>query len=178
MPSATSSSAAPVKVYVWVSLIKSSSPGHAAMEIGRGSTPETGYVSFAPLVEGSISGAGKYFDKEHDKQHYAGRGLWKGYIYGLDTEKMLKALKADLASPPHYGPLNECATTVRRYLVEGGGNDLASWWSSWSLGGVVSPDDLEDYAKSIVHATKHIGSFQTTTRGEGSPGWIFGIGRK
>ena len=167
----------PVIVYVWVSLVKSGSPGHAAMEIGGGTTPATGYVSFAPLVEGSISGAGKFFDKEHDRSHYAGRGLWIGCIYGLDTEKMLQKLKADLASPPAYGPLNECATTVRTYLVEGGGNELASWWSSWSLGGVVSPDDLEDYAQSIVERTRDRGSYDHSVRGEGSLGWALGIGR-
>lgn len=167
----------PVIVYVWVSLTKSGSPGHAAMEIGFGTTPATGYISFAPLQEGSMSGAGKFYDKAHDNEHYKGRGLWIGYIYGLDTGKMLTKLATDIAAPPHYGPLNECATTVRTYLVAGGGDGFASWWSSWSLGGVVSPDDLEDYAKSIIARTKDKGSYERSVRGEGSLGWLFGIGR-
>lgn len=40
-----------VTVYVWVSLIKARSPGHAAMQIGDATFPNEGYMSFAPLVE-------------------------------------------------------------------------------------------------------------------------------
>lgn len=34
-----------VTVYVWVSLIKATSPGHAALQIGNAMFPDNGYIS-------------------------------------------------------------------------------------------------------------------------------------
>lgn len=156
-----------VTVYVWVSLIKAGSPGHAAMSINLASLPENGYISFAPEESGSISGAGKFFDRAYDVEHYKNRGVWTGTIYGLDTDKMLNQLKADLASPPAYGVFNECATVVRSYLKLGGGDQFASWWSRNNLP-PISPDDVEDYAKSIIKGTQDKGSYGFKTVGEGT----------
>jgi hypothetical protein len=158
-----------VRVYVWVSLIKARSPGHAALSIGDAIYPSEGYVSFAPAVSGSISGAGKFYDRNHDTSYYARRGVWIGTIYGLDTAAMLHAISKEVASPPAYGAFNECATTVRRILKIGGGDTHASWWSSWNTH-PISPDDVEDYASSIVDNTKTIGSSAVRIRGEGTIG--------
>lgn len=137
------------------------------MQIGGAVYPKEGYISFAPLVEGSIRGAGKFFDRFHDDEHYKGRGLWVGHIYGLNTDEMMKQLQADIGSPPAYGPLNECATVVRRYLKAGGGDEFASWWSRNNIP-PISPDDVEDFARSIVGNTKDKGSSERTIRGAGS----------
>jgi len=156
-----------VTVYVWVSLLKAQSPGHAALSIDGASYPSSGYVSFAPLQSGSISGAGNFYDRFHDDEHYKGRGVWIGTIIGLDTTKMLEQIKADVAAAPAYGPMNQCATTVRRYLKLGGGDAFASRWSRNSIP-PISPDDVEDYAKSIVAGTRQSGSTGQTIRGKGS----------
>ena len=71
----------------------------------------------------------------------------------------MKRLENDLSSVPNYSvPKNQCATTVHRYLQIGGADPLASWWSSHVVGGIWSPDDIEDYAKSIAENTKNLGS--------------------
>lgn len=68
---------------------------------------------------------------------------------------------------------NDCANAS---LVERGGNTFAVWQNSYNLGTVVSPDDLEDDAESMVETTKEKGfSYsQMSTRGQGSLAWILG----
>lgn len=156
-----------VTVYVWVSLLKAKSPGHAALQIGDAVYPQQGYVSFAPLESGKIRGAGKFYDKFHDDEHYSGRGVWIGHIFGLNTDAMLKKMAEDLGAVPAYGPMNECATTVRQYLKIGGGDEFASAWSRNSVP-PISPDDVEDFARSIVNKTKDKGSSAIKVQGEGS----------
>lgn len=156
-----------VTVFVWVSHIKSTSPGHAAIALQPGAeTPQAGYVSFAPLTEGNIDGPGKFYPKSHDIKHYGTvsqtsnerRGVWIANLYGLNITSMMKRLESDLSSVPNYSISNQCATTVHRYLQIGGGDQFASWWSSHVVGGIWSPDDVEDYAKSIADNTKNLGS--------------------
>ena len=157
-----------VTVFVWVSHIKSKSPGHAASALQPGAeTPQAGYVSFAPLTEGDMDGPGKFYPKSHDIKHYGTvsqtsnerRGVWIANLYGLNITQMMKRLENDLSSVPNYSvPKNQCATTVHRYLQIGGADPLASWWSSHVVGGIWSPDDIEDYAKSIAENTKNLGS--------------------
>lgn len=83
---------------------------------------------------------------------------------------MLRQIQAEVDRPPAYGPMNECATTVRRFLKLGGGDQFASWWSRNNVP-PITPDDVEDYASSIVSNTKANGSYQTSIKGEGS--WQF-----
>jgi len=165
-----------VTVFVWVSLIKAMSPGHAALAIRPNATkPEDGYVSFAPEQAGSIAGPGFYYPKEHDIDNYGdiqsdstqGRGLWVANIFGLDTAPMKLQLENDLKNPPRYSLSNQCATTVHRYLQLGGGDEVASWWSR-NVIGFWSPDDVEDYAKSIVENTASLGSTARKHSGEGT----------
>jgi len=164
-----------VKVFVWVSLIKVKSPGHAALALRpNAKTPESGYVSFAPLNSGSISGDGNFYSWDEDAQHYGhieetgkGRGLWIGEIYGLDIEAMERLFLQELANPPRYSISNECATTVHRLLQAGGGDRYASWWSR-NVVGFWSPDDVEDYSKSIVNNTVSRGSRSQKYSGDGT----------
>ena len=156
-----------VRVYVWVSHIQSRSPGHAALQIERGTTPDAGYVSFAQEVQGSVSGPGKFYDKSHDEKHYKGRGVWIGTIWGLDTVAMGEQLRKEYEGGMHYGARNECATTVKRILSIGGGDKLASWWSRENVG-PISPDDVEDFARSIVEKTKPNGSYSEKINGVGT----------
>lgn len=157
-----------VRVYVWVSHIQSGSPGHAAIQIECGTTPATGYVSFAPEVQRSISGPGKFYDKSHDDEHYSSRGVWIGTIWGLDTENMRKQLRKEYEGGMHYHVLNsQCATMVKRILSIGGGDKLASWWSRNNVG-PISPDDVEDFARSIVEKTKPNGSYSEKINGLGT----------
>ena len=114
---------------------------------------------------------------EHDVEHYGdiqrnpgmGRGLWVGDIYGLDVDRMKRQFDQDRKNPPHYSIGNECAMTVHRYLQLGGGDDFASWWSR-NVIGFWSPDDVEDYARSIVKATRDQGhpSIGRKYKGEGT----------
>jgi len=159
--------AEPVRVYVWVSHIQSGSPGHAALQIGGGKTPDDGYVSFAPEVQGSVSGPGKFYDKSHDDKHYNGRGVWIGTIWGLDIAAMRIKLREEYKGGMHYSYRNECATTVKRILIKGGGDKLASWWSRKNVG-PISPDDVEDFARSIVENTKPNGSYSEKINGVGT----------
>lgn len=161
-----------VNVFVWVSLVKGQkikdiSPGHAAMSINNASRPDQGYISFAPLKSGNINGPGKFYSWEEDQKHYKKRGLWLGRIFGLDTEKIKTQLAKDIATPPIYNLGNECATTVHRYLKLGGGDKFASKWSQ-TIFVFITPDDVEDYAKSIVAGTKDKGSYGGSIIGEGS----------
>lgn len=159
-----------VVVRVWVSLVKASSPGHAALAIRpTAQLPDEGYVSFAPQKSGSVYGPGKFYPWEHDKKHYVdtGRGVWTGHIFGLDVPKMLRQFLNDLAQPQTYSIFNECATNVRRYLALGGGDKFASAWSR-NVVGFWSPDDVEDYARSIIKNTQQLGSFGIKTKGQGT----------
>ncbi len=165
-----------VTVFVWVSLVKAVSPGHAAISLHpEAKIPEEGYVSFAPLEEGSISGPGCFYPKNHDMQHYGSiesppgerRGVWTANLYGLDVNAMYQQLRIDLKNVPHYSISNECATTVHRYLQIGGGDQFASWWSRNVLG-FWSPDDVEDYARSIAENTRNLGSNFRKHSGQGT----------
>ncbi len=156
-----------VTVYIWVSHFASKSPGHAAMALCPGAdTPEAGYVSFAPLKEGSPKGPGKFFDRAHDIKHYGNisqssderRGVWIANLYGLNVTAMLQLFASDRENVPEYViPSNQCATTVQRYLQHGGGDNYASWWTRKVIG-FWTPDDVEDYAESIADNTKKLGS--------------------
>lgn len=159
-----------VIVRVWVSLLKSKSPGHASLAIvPTAKTPEEGYVSFAPLKSGSMHGPGKFYSWDDDHRHYVGtnRGVWTGFIFGLDQQAMLQRFKSDLAQPQIYSIFNECATNVHRYLEHGGANRFASLWSRNALF-FWSPDDVEDYARSIVNGSQHLGSQGVKTKGKGT----------
>lgn len=159
----------PVTVYVWVSLLKANSPGHAALSMGpAAATPQSGYLSFAPRVAGSAHGPGHFYSRAHDVEHYAKRGVWIGTIYGLDVDSMMRSFHQERMTPPTYSLLNECSTVVHRYLAIGGGDKLASQWSRTLLVNVWSPDDVEDYARSIVNATATLGSQGIQRRGEGT----------
>jgi hypothetical protein len=164
-----------VTVWVWVSRIKKRSPGHAALAIMPGAAkPAEGYVSFAPQESGSIRGPGKFYSSEDDKRHYftpdddGPRGLYKAMIFGLDTAAMLRQFQRDQELPQLYSPLNECATNVHRYLKLGGGDRYASWWSRNLIVPIWSPDDVEDYARSIVKGTRHLGSSDEKIAGAGT----------
>ena len=158
----------PVTVYVWVSLVSAKSPGHAALSIRPSAErPLDGYVSFAPKASGSIYGPGHFFDRAHDTEHYSKRGVWIGTIYGLDVDKMTRQFRIDCRAPQTYSPFNECANVVHRYLAIGGGDELAGRWSRHALL-TWSPDDVEDYARSIVENTTRLGSTGTKRRGEGT----------
>ena len=158
----------PVFVYVWVSLVKAKSPGHAAMALTQESTCfDDGYISFAPKVSGCIDGPGKFYDRHHDKKHYQNRGLWVGEIHGLDVDAMWQRWNRDRQRSHHYSIRNECATVVHRYLKAGGGDQFATWWSSKVLA-FWSPDDVEDYARSIIQSTHRLGSNGKKFRGEGT----------
>lgn len=155
-----------VTVFVWVSHVGSTSPGHAALALRpNAQTPQAGYVSFAPLEQGTISGPGHFYTKDHDIEHYGSislsskerRGVWIANLYGLNIALMIQRLERDLLDAPQYSIANECATTVHRYLQIGGGDQFASWWSSHVMG-FWSPDDVEDYARSIADNTKTLGS--------------------
>lgn len=155
-------------VIVWVSLLKAKSPGHAAMMIRPNArTPAHGYISFAPRKSGDLYGPGKFYDFQHDCKHYKDRGFWIGCIHGLDTDKMMKQFLTDFAQPQTYSVFNECATQVARYLKHGGGDQYASLWSS-KVVGCWSPDDVEDYARSIVVGTKSKGSHARKIKGQGT----------
>ena len=66
-----------------------------------------------------------------------------------------------------YSLFNECATQVHRYLKIGGGDSYAGTWSKHVIG-FWSPDDVEDYAKSIVNHTRRLGSTGHKFRGAGT----------
>ena len=157
-----------VTVYVWVSLLSARSPGHVALSLLPFSkTPADGYVSFAPRKAGNVYGPGHFYSRAHDTRHYAKRGVWVGKIYGLDVAKMTRQFSVDWKQPSTYSLLNECASVVHRYLKLGGGDDFAGAWSRVALI-TWSPDDAEDYARSIVKNTAHLGSFGVKSRGEGT----------
>jgi hypothetical protein len=163
-----------ITVRVWVSRIRKTSPGHTSLAIfPHARTPEEGYISFAPVESGSISGPGKYYDFQHDRDEYLAssddkpRGYWIGWIFGLDAQRMWRHLVHHIQHPPHYSLFNECATQVHHYLVIGGADKYASWWSrnvllAWS------PDDVEDYAKSVIAHTRHLGSREHKVKGAGT----------
>lgn len=164
-----------VTVWVWVSRIQKRSPGHAALAIvPDAGKPAEGYVSFAPQQSGSVHGPGKFYTHEDDKHHYiapdddGARGLYKAMIFGLDTRKMLRHFHRDQEMPQTYSMRNECATQVHRYLKIGGGDQFASWWSRNLIVPVWSPDDVEDYARSIVKNTRHLGSSDEKIIGAGT----------
>ena len=71
------------------------------------------------------------------------------------------------ARPPIYSPRNQCAAQVHHYLQIGGGDKLASLWSRNTFA-IWSPDDVEDYARSIVSATSNLGSSGVKIEGEGT----------
>ena len=153
-----------VVVRVWVSRFRKMSPGHVSLAITPKSTkPEDGYVSFAPAQQGRISGPGRFYSSADDYGEYVQpsddppRGCWIGKIYGLDAASMLSSFQQAIKHPTHYSPFNECATQVHRYLVIGGADRFASRWSR-NVIATWSPDDVEDYAKSIVHHTRGLGS--------------------
>jgi hypothetical protein len=163
-----------VIVRVWVSRIRKISPGHASLAIFPHSTvPHNGYVSFAPVKSGSVYGPGKFYPFAHDRAEYIHpkddkpRGCWIGKIYGLDTEKMMRQFLHDQRRPQTYSLFNECATQVHRYLVEGGGDQFASLWSRHAVL-AWSPDDVEEYARSIVEHTRRLGSDCRKIRGAGT----------
>lgn len=163
-----------VTVRVWVSRLKMHSPGHASLALFPQSiTPSTGYISFAPEKSGSVNGKGKFYDYQHDFENYnnssdtGARGCWIGTIYGLDINKMWKEFSKHLSNPPWYSIRNECATQVHHYLELGGGDQFASRWSRNAIG-FWSPDDVEDYAKSIIKNTIHLGSKEQKVVGAGT----------
>ena len=153
-----------VIVRVWVSRVKEKSPGHASLAIlPHAKVPQTGYVSFAPVKSGSVYGRGKFYDFQHDHAEYMvargnepPRGCWTGKIFGLDTDKMMHHFQKDNKHAQTYSLLNECATQVHKYLVIGGGDKFANTWSKHALL-CWSPDDVEDYARSIVENTRTLG---------------------
>ena len=163
-----------VIVRVWVSRIRKTSPGHASLAIRPSArNAHQGYVSFAPIKSGSVHGPGKFYPLEHDLGEYnrptddGTRGCWIGKIHGLDTHRMLSAFLRDQRHAQTYSLFNECATQVHKYLAIGGGDKFASRWSRnvvlcWS------PDDVEDYARSIVAHTRHLGSHGRKIVGAGT----------
>ena len=162
-----------VIVRVWVSRMKKTSPGHASLAIRpQASNPQEGYVSFAPIKSGSVYGPGKFYSLAHDLNEYdkptddGARGCWVGRIYGLDTDKMMKAF-SQINQMQVYSLFNECASQVHKYLVIGGGDKFASRWSRNALL-CWSPDDVEDYARSIVTNTRHLGSYGQKVVGAGT----------
>ena len=146
-----------VIVQVWVSRVKKTSPGHAALKIvPHAHTPHTGYVSFAPVKSGSIYGPGKFYDYQHDHEHYMvpqgteeARGCWIGKIFGLDTEKMMQQFQKDSKIAQTYSLRNECATQVHKYLVIGGGNKFASTWSKHALASPFVADQMSTIVLSV-----------------------------
>jgi hypothetical protein len=153
-----------VIVRVWVSRFKKTSPGHASLAIHPHSrTALDGYVSFAPAKSGSIYGPGKFYPYDHDAEEYGAskdvspRGCWVGKIYGLDVARMMEAFLRDSRRAQTYSLFNECATQVHRYLAIGGGDRYAGIWTRNAVA-FWSPDDVEDYARSIVHHTRRLGS--------------------
>lgn|GEM_PF-1267269 len=162
-------------VRVWVSRFKMVSPGHASLAIyPHSKKSQNGYISFAPVKSGSVYGPGKFYPLSHDEAEYMRqndngmvRGCWIGHIFGLDQQKMLKHFRHASQHTQTYSLMNECASQVHRYLSIGGGDKFASWWSrnvvlTWS------PDDIEDYAKSIVESTQKKGSFGVKVVGAGT----------
>ncbi|HEV3117570.1 MAG TPA: hypothetical protein VGY58_10980 [Gemmataceae bacterium] len=163
-----------VIVRVWVSRVRKVSPGHASLAIfPHSSVALNGYVSFAPVKSGSIHGPGKFYPFAHDRAEYmcatddGVRGCWTGKIYGLDAKKMMREFLRDQRRAQTYSLLNECATQVHRYLVVGGGDRLASAWARRAVL-FWSPDDVEDYARSIVAHTRRLGSFGHKVVGAGT----------
>ncbi len=162
-----------VIVRVWVSRIKKTSPGHASLAIHpHAQSAQEGYVSFAPIKSGSVYGPGKFYTLAHDLDEYdkptndGARGCWIGKIYGLDTDKMMKAFTKDNHTQV-YSLFNECASQVHKYLQIGGGDKFATRWSRNALV-CWSPDDVEDYARSIVDHTRHLGSTGNKVVGAGT----------
>jgi len=153
-----------VTVRVWVSRIRKKSPGHAALAIlPHSRTPADGYVSFAPVTSGSVYGPGKFYSFAHDRDEYdkptddGPRGCWVAKIYGLDTHKMMDHFMRDSKHSQIYSLFNECASQVHKYLVIGGGDKFAGRWARNALL-CWSPDDVEDFARSIVAHTRQLGS--------------------
>ena len=162
-----------VIVRVWVSRLKKTSPGHASLAIRPQATDaQEGYVSFAPIKSGSAYGPGMFYSLAHDLNEYdkptddGARGCWIGKIFGLDTDKMLKAFSQNNHTQV-YSLFNECASQVHKYLEIGGGDKFASRWSRNALV-CWSPDDVEDYARSIVSQTSKLGSTGQKVIGAGS----------
>lgn len=163
-----------VTVRVWVSRVRKVSPGHAALAIFPGSrTVGDGYISFAPVKSGSVYGPGKFYPLEHDLEEYQNctddpaRGCWVGKIYGLNPHKMFDSLRRHTKHAQVYSLFNECATQVHRYLKIGGGDTHAGLWARNALV-CWSPDDVEDYARSIVNHTRHLGSSAEKIVGAGT----------
>jgi|GEM_PF-4546319 len=78
-----------VTVYIWVSHMASKSPGHAAIALCPGAnTPEEGYVSFAPLKEGSPKGPGKFYDRAHDIEHYGNISKFRRETWRVDCQSV------------------------------------------------------------------------------------------
>src|SRR4051794_7738203 len=91
-----------VTVRVWVSRVRKRSPGHASLALFPHSrTFQDGYVSFAPVVSGSVQGPGKFYPLDHDEAEYVApdddgpRVVWVGKIFGLDVPKMWQQFQKD-----------------------------------------------------------------------------------
>jgi hypothetical protein len=163
-----------VVVRVWVSRFKKTSPGHASLALRPDSrTPQDGYISFAPKQEGSVYGPGEFFTYDHDQRHYGRtkddgpRGYWIANIHGLDVARMIRAFARNNRHAQTYSLFNECATQVHRYLKIGGGDKYAGLWARNALL-CWSPDDVEDYARSIVANTRRLGSTSRQYVGAGT----------
>jgi hypothetical protein len=134
---------------------------------------QDGYVSFAPVQSGSVYGPGRFYPLSHDIDEYdkpaddGARGYWIGRIFGLDTVAMMKELQRSNRYSQMYSVTNECATQVHKNLRLGGGDRFAGLWSRHAIA-FWSPDDVEDYAKSIVAHTRHLGSYGIKVIGAGT----------
>ena len=80
---------------------------------------------------------------------------------------MMHRFAMDQKHTQTYSLFNECASQVHKYLSLGGGGKYASLWSrnvvlTWS------PDDVEDYSKSIISKTRKLGSVGVQIVGAGT----------
>lgn len=141
--------------------------GHAAIALDVAALTEAqGYLSFHPSAEGLrklLPNAPVFRSRQEDYEEYRKNKLFDAVLYGLDVEAMRKRYRAWRAGHPTFSAARCCSWLVHHLLEAGGGDEYASWLSSWVIG-QWSPDDVKDYAGSIVqHTEKKFGSFTLST---------------
>lgn len=148
-----------IVVHIWeAAYLKNRSPGHASIQIGNE------YVSFWPGAELSLL-KWKGYRPEHslsaDLEHYKAHGQnYLGplpvpnnqYGPGLDEARMLVRWREITTGNPNYSAKFQCAAVVNELLVAGGARGFVPntlwYWTSWYIG-LVSPDDVKDYTRTL-----------------------------
>ncbi|WP_425615911.1 hypothetical protein NA78x_005846 [Anatilimnocola sp. NA78] len=157
-----------VIVYVW-SKGPDSVAGHAAIGLSPAAMDvDSGYLSFNPAKDAStwdklFGSPPSAHTRADDLVAYKRSKHFRAVICGLNMDKMHSrfAELSDKKTQSKYAVLTPgrevCSSAVKEVLKAGGGDKVASWWSSFAVG-EWTPGDVKDYSTSIVNGTKDKGS--------------------